>query len=477
MENQKYIVNHGFSTHSGQQDSYEKSLNLQRTIKEYRDFAKPGSSTWGDYIIEIFHLLVYNTEKVSPKTFALYEFGNVATPIALIGWEQPSNNTVEISYDPNWGKELIPENSDTQTEWAILTDGFQFKIVHNNRTDIYFWANLEGILSEGRSDSFLKFYEVFSKFHKLYKTKPTEKLKTSRWENTSVSHIISSSNSILEKYALQFSNLRIGGDPSLWNEKTKFQAPHKQLLLLSVLDLFEQGNFRSGFVEMIPDLINQYNKYWSIIYPEKRIGIIVQPFFHLRTSNFWHLIPTVGNDNELEDKKEITSFALLKRLVIGAQLDPELVELLHTENHLETMRSVLLDRYFDQREHARLLNLSSAFRDYLETTKPFKTYSNQNNGQELVTGYIELSEFPGVPIQKTPSKADCEGYEYITMVQLCNIAQENQQSRSSACNAFGGDKGVIPVTPERQARVYGSRKFVLIDAVKGYFSEVGINWY
>jgi hypothetical protein len=97
----------------------------------------------------------------------------------------------------------------------------------------------------------------------------------------------------------------------------------------------------------------------------------------------------------------------------------------------------------------------------------------------LVTGYIELSEYPNFPPQKSPAKADCAGYQYISMKQLCNITEGHGKGRSSACNAFGGDKGAIPVTPERQARrIDGHRikKFVLVSAVDKYLKEVGIAW-
>jgi len=96
---------------------------------------------------------------------------------------------------------------------------------------------------------------------------------------------------------------------------------------------------------------------------------------------------------------------------------------------------------------------------------------------EFVIGYLELPEYPDFPSQKFPTKADCEGYEYITMVQLCNIAEKHGRGRPSACNAFGGDKGNRPVAPERQARIArGHRpwKFVLVNAAEKYFAG---NWY
>jgi len=60
---------------------------------------------------------------------------------------------------------------------------------------------------------------------------------------------------------------------------------------------------------------------------------------------------------------------------------------------------------------------------------------------QKVTGYKELDEYPDYPAAETPTKADCAGYTYMSMVQLCNISESLGKSRSFACNAFGGDNG------------------------------------
>ncbi len=98
--------------------------------------------------------------------------------------------------------------------------------------------------------------------------------------------------------------------------------------------------------------------------------------------------------------------------------------------------------------------------------------------------YIALDQYTDYPSSKTPSKADCEGYTYMSMVQLCNIADSFKIPRkggSFACNAFGGDKGKYEVQSDRKARKwYGGGKkpvkFVLISAVEEFFKEEELNW-
>lgn len=105
----------------------------------------------------------------------------------------------------------------------------------------------------------------------------------------------------------------------------------------------------------------------------------------------------------------------------------------------------------------------------------------ENRLNRKVTGYQELLEYPDYPAAEFPTKADCDGYIYMSMKQLCNISEAHGQKRPPACNAFGGDNGDIPVQPDRQAWIWKQpghriKKFVLISAVEKYFHEVGIEW-
>lgn len=104
-----------------------------------------------------------------------------------------------------------------------------------------------------------------------------------------------------------------------------------------------------------------------------------------------------------------------------------------------------------------------------------------NRFDQKVIGYKELIEYPDYPSSEYPTKADCEGYTYISMVQLCNIAEKLNQKRKIACDAFGGDNGDIPVQSDRQAWKWKQpghkrKKFVLISAAEKYFREAGIDW-
>jgi addiction module HigA family antidote len=97
---------------------------------------------------------------------------------------------------------------------------------------------------------------------------------------------------------------------------------------------------------------------------------------------------------------------------------------------------------------------------------------------------IELDEYPDYPAARTPTKSDCVGYKYMSMAQLCNIAESfgiQRKGRSFACNAFGGDRGALLKPSDRQCYEwrkggYRIKRFVLISAVEKFFKVEGLPW-
>ncbi|MDQ3818010.1 MAG: hypothetical protein M3362_09990 [Acidobacteriota bacterium] len=69
-------------------------------------------------------------------------------------------------------------------------------------------------------------------------------------------------------------------------------APHKPLLLLTVLDLIERGEITQNRIEVSPLLVETYLNYWKHIQTGQ--PRIYNPFPRLRTSGFWHLNPHPG---------------------------------------------------------------------------------------------------------------------------------------------------------------------------------------
>jgi putative restriction endonuclease len=124
------------------------------------------------------------------------------------------------------------------------------------------------------------------------------------------------------------------------------RAPHKPLLLLSVLDAFEQGVVESNLIELTPDLGELFSGYWEKVLPFDRHGNIVLPFFHLRSEGFWHLLPKPGKEEALSAASQMRSLSQLRDMVIGAHLDEPLYQLLCVREPRDLLRSVVIQTYF-----------------------------------------------------------------------------------------------------------------------------------
>ncbi|MFM8319609.1 MAG: HNH endonuclease [Chloroflexota bacterium] len=159
----------------------------------------------------------------------------------------------------------------------------------------------------------------------------------------------------LSFYLNRFSHLnpnRNGG----WDDRTLGRAPHKPILLLSILDLFAQGRVITNLIEITPELGELFAAYWSKVLPERR-GNLALPFFHLRSSGFWHLLPQSGQEAVLDAARQVDTLSQLGKLTVGASLDDHLFQLLQNAETRNALRAALIQTYFAPEYHADLLTL------------------------------------------------------------------------------------------------------------------------
>lgn len=139
----------------------------------------------------------------------------------------------------------------------------------------------------------------------------------------------------------------------------KFPAPHKPLLLLSIIDLVERGFITSNKIELTDILIRTFkanaNRFigHSIIF-RPNIG---QPFYHLQHETFWNLIP-VSQEKELNltaevahifgPKKAVYSIKGIREQYKYALIDRELFELLQNADVRAKLRTTLISKYLTQ---------------------------------------------------------------------------------------------------------------------------------
>jgi putative restriction endonuclease len=90
--------------------------------------------------------------------------------------------------------------------------------------------------------------------------------------------------------------------------------------------------------------------------PVDRRGNLALPFFHLRSSGFWHLIPQSGQEQILVNLHQVDTLSRLRKLILGARLDDDLFTLLQNDSARSTLRTALIETYFSPEAQTALLS-------------------------------------------------------------------------------------------------------------------------
>lgn len=156
------------------------------------------------------------------------------------------------------------------------------------------------------------------------------------------------------------------------------------MLLLSVLDLFDQGSIRSNLVELTPDLGDLFTHYWAqVVLPDRR-GNLALPFFHLRSDGFWHLMAKPGKEDVITSVAQVRSLSRLQDIITGARLDEDLYELLHVPEPRATLRAVLIETYFAPELRSVLIERSAVNREAFQYSEELLREDYEKIAEALV---------------------------------------------------------------------------------------------
>lgn len=123
-------------------------------------------------------------------------------------------------------------------------------------------------------------------------------------------------------------------------------APHKPILLLSVIELIEQGVLRHNQIPLSAELIAAFLKLWQQLGSTAYNADIGMPYFHLRSDGFWHLKPNSGFEALLSSGAKIRAVGVLRQAVEYAYLEDELFELLQQPIPRNLLITTLLNFWF-----------------------------------------------------------------------------------------------------------------------------------
>lgn len=125
-------------------------------------------------------------------------------------------------------------------------------------------------------------------------------------------------------------------------------APHKPILLLSVIDNIAQGLIENEKIYITPDLVASFKSNWTTFVVTKHTMKFSMPFFYMKSEPFWNLIPKQGYDLIVKTKYSLESFSNLNSAIDYACIDPELFFYLFQKESRDLLRLTLLNKYFPE---------------------------------------------------------------------------------------------------------------------------------
>lgn len=127
-------------------------------------------------------------------------------------------------------------------------------------------------------------------------------------------------------------------------------APHKAILLLSVIDLIETNVIDSNNIYYTKQLVKQFNRNWNryVAYREGFTARAATPFFHLSSEPFWSIKVKDSSDYSLKDLAEQRIYMNPKRMldyIDYAVIDIDLYNLLNDSFVRANYRVLLISHY------------------------------------------------------------------------------------------------------------------------------------
>ena len=141
---------------------------------------------------------------------------------------------------------------------------------------------------------------------------------------------------LLQNYIYLFQNLHV-------NKQKGKCAPHKAVMLISVMDLIGEGVINSNQIEFSEELEGRFKRNWQRYVGESDVfkPNAGAPFWHMRSEPFWTLIPFIGGEDTLESLKRTNPYSpgTIRQHIKFAVIDKQLFELM---SHVE-MRVLLIN--------------------------------------------------------------------------------------------------------------------------------------
>lgn len=134
------------------------------------------------------------------------------------------------------------------------------------------------------------------------------------------------------------------------NNKWGRKSPHKAVLMLTVIELYEKNVLMDNEIRYDETLKSAFLNMWNMVLPNEPLfhPDAYLPFWYLQNDNFWHIVPIRGKEDILSLMRDTNikpSEAKLVDSVKYAELDEDLYFLMTLPSGRSSLKRALLETY------------------------------------------------------------------------------------------------------------------------------------
>lgn len=275
------------------------------------------------------------------------------------------------------------------------------------------------------------------------------------------------------KYLLALKNLKRG--------VTQYgKAPHKVVMLLSVLQGIQNKFILSNQIYISPELVLLFKSNWNDLVETNHVCNFALPFWHLKGEKFWTLKANLGFENFISAKESVSGINQLNLIIDYAYLDEAFYQILIDQKSNLILQQFLLDEYFPLTKDKFKLKIGEAL-NYISTIETkilhepvveyrteIKYLIEQNNEIEIfLRGSLFKRKIPLIYNNTCCiSGMNIDASINVSMIDACHIVPFSESYNDTITNGIAlcpnlhraFDRGLIGINNEYKVVV--SNKFV-----------------